>query len=90
MKKNVIEVYMNLSNRDSFHELFAKADINNESHSSAIGKAVIHYMTFLKGKPQLVAGKKEWDDILDNMSREDLIKTNKLIFAINNKIMERL
>lgn len=85
-----IDIYVNKGNKPIFDQLKAIADLNELNFSLVLGLAASDYVRKINNEPSLLSSDKEWDMILKKSSPQELLKYNKLILRLNEKIAKRL
>lgn len=76
------------NSEDSLNRIIAISQIMNVSASSLIMKGVKLYIDKIDNVPSLIPDSSVWDTIISEMSKEQKLETNTLLFRLNQKIME--
>ncbi len=85
----MINLYESKKYQEYFDQLRVISESNEKSLSGAIGKAVKLYVQKMSDKVPLVADKEDWEKILDQMSKEELLQMSTLICELNNIIIQK-
>lgn len=85
-----LDLYINSDCRPCVDELVAMAHLKNEKVSVVACRAISEYVNKMKNNPEIIINKCEWDAILKDKSRAELLELDTLITGLHRKVIERL
>ncbi|MGY8765769.1 MAG: hypothetical protein ACKVI5_02795 [Nitrospinaceae bacterium] len=85
-----INLYVNNSYTEYVDQLRVISEANKKPLSTEICKAVKQYIQNLNDEKDLVAEDSEWNEFIQNATKEELYEMSRVICGLNDRIVRKV